>query len=320
MRRRALLSACVTGLTATAGCLGFGTGSDCQRGVSLRLDPVTTAEMADRESESLDGLSPPERDAVAAARRGDAPTLWATSSPLSGVDHLAADGAYYAVTTTLVSTTDRTGYALSLDTEGADDVPADRRVAFEDLPPVDRTALYAALGFPAPREIERFDRARSVAIGGTLVYPDDDAESRSELVPDLPYEVIRIGGRDFRADLGDPRATTVETHRVEVTTVADSAADFAGMLFDRYGVELDATDLSAEQRDIVEAAVDEGYDECVPYSDAYADLQARLGRDPERTGVGTADGSGSAADIPDRVDYADYEAKRYAVSLRPYVA
>ncbi|WP_299334041.1 hypothetical protein [Haloplanus sp.] len=315
MHRRALLSACVTGLTATAGCLGVGPGSDCQRGADLRLNPVTTAAVADRESDSLDTLSPPERDAVSAARRGDASALWATSTPLSGVDHLAADGTYYTVTTSLVSTVERTGYALSLDTAAVEDTPATRRIALDDLPDIDRTALYVALGFPGSQEIERFDRARSVAIGGTLVYPDD-ARSRSDLVPDPSYETIRIGDRDFRLDLGDPRPTTVETHRVAVGAITGSAADFAGLVFDRYGVELDPTDLSAEQRDIVEAATDDGYDECAPYSDAYTDLQATLGRAPARTG--TADGP--VSDTPARVDYVDYESDWYAVSLAEYVA
>ncbi|WP_338741694.1 hypothetical protein [Haloplanus salilacus] len=315
MHRRALLSVCVTGLTVTAGCLDTGFGSDCQRGANLRLESVTAAEVADRESDPVAALSPPEHDAVSAARRGEVATLWATSAPLSGVDHLVDAGTYYAVTTDLVSTVERTGYALSLDTERAEDVPTDRRVVFDDLPAVDRTALYVALGFPGPREIERFDRARSVSIGGTLVYPDGDAESRSELVADPPYEALRIGGRDFRFDLGDPRPKTVETHRIELTEVSGSAADFADIVLDRSGIHLDPSDLSAEQRDIVEAAIDDGYDECAPYSDAYADLQVTLGRELERTR--TADGS--ATDAPDRVDYADYEAEWYAVSLSEYV-
>ena len=306
MDRRALLSACATGLTLTTGCLGFGVGSDCPRGTDLRLDPVTDADAADRSSDPLATLSPPERDAVAAARNGEEATLWAISSPFSGVDYVAADGAYFAVTAAVVSSVDRPGYALSLDTE---DVPTDRRVAFEDLPAVDRTALYAALGFPSDREIERFDRARSISIGGTLVYPDDDAESRSELVPDPSYDVLRIGGRDFRLDLGESRTKTVETHRIEVESVAESTAEFAAVVRERYGVDLDDRDLSAEQRDIVEAAVDGGYDECAPYSDAYADLQATLGND--------SDGSGSGR--TERVDYARYDGEWYAVSMSEYV-
>jgi hypothetical protein len=99
---------------------------------------------------------------------------------------------------------------------------------------------------------------------------------------------------------------TVERFLIDVETVAETAAAFAALVYERYGVDLDGRGLSAEQRDIVETAIDEGYDECAPYSDAYADLQAVLGRDD--------------TDGDRRVDYANYEEQWYAVQLSEYVA
>jgi hypothetical protein len=316
MRRRALLSAATTVLAATAGCLGpFGT--DCSRGADLRLRPVTDADVAEDASDPLDSLSPPERDAVTA---GVGATLWAVSAPFSGVEYLVADGTYYAVETPVESRVDRPGFALELDTDGTEDVPADRRVAFDDLPEIDRRALFAALGFPGPREMERFERANAISIGGTLAYPDDEAQSRSVLVPDPPYDVLAIAGRDFRLHLGERTPTTVTTYRVELTAIAESTGAFAATMRDRYGVDLDERDLSAEQRDIVETAIDDGYDECAPYSEAYADLQRTLGRPVTRV---TGDGDGVAttpgADAPGRIDYANYENEWYVVQLSEYV-
>jgi len=309
MRRRALLS---LGLTAaTAGCLGpaFGFGSDCPRGTDLRLRPTTDADTADGASDPVDGLSPPERDAITAAIDGGEPTMWlpeSSSGPFSSSSFFADGETYYAVETPLVTTVDRPGYGVKLDA-GPDVDTSGRTVAFDDLREIDRLALFALLGYPNSREMQRFERARAISMGGTLAYPDDEAEARSELAPEPAYDVIRIGGQDFRFQLVETRDAVVETRRVEVETVADSASELASLVYDRYGVDLDERDLPAEQRDIVEAAIEDGYDECAPYSDAYAELQTMLG------------GTGQSEPRERRIDYANYENGWYFVQLSEYV-
>jgi hypothetical protein len=305
MRRRALLS---LGLTAaTAGCLGpaFGFGSDCTRSASLDLSAVSDADVADAESDAPASLSPPERDALAAARHGDSPTMWTVSDPFSSTEHVVADGTYYAVDTSVESTVERPGYVLSLDTDGATADGAARTVRFEDLPAVDRAALFAALGYPGTREMARYERARSIGMGGTLAYPSDDAESRSELVPEPSAEVIRIAGRDFRMEIGERRRVIVEQVRIGVREVATTPDEFAALAYERSGIDLDARDLPSAQRDIVETAIDEGYDECAPYSDAFADLQSTLGW---------------TRGADEAVDYANYGDEWYAVDLFEAVA
>lgn len=289
MRRRALLSVGIT--AATAGCFGF--GSDCSRSASLELSAVSDAEVADAQSDPPDSLSPPERDALDAARQDESPIMWTVSDPFSSVEYVA-NGTYYAVETAVESTIERPGYALSLDTDGA---TAGEDVAFDDLPAVDRTALFAGLGYPGTREMDRYERGSSISMGGTLAYPTDDAESRSELVPEPSFDVLRIGGRGFRIEIGDPRPVTVEQVRIDVRSVAATADEFATLVYDRYGVDLDERDLSAEQRDIVETAIGEEYDECAPYSDAFGAVQEELG----------------SIDSP--YDYANYDDEWYAVDL-----
>ncbi|AXG09909.1 hypothetical protein [Haloplanus rubicundus] len=324
MRRRALLSVSATGLAATAGCLGpaFGFGTDCPRGADLRLRPTTDADTADGASDPVESLSPPERAAARDALGGAEPTMWVpepSSPPFSDSAFLAADGTYVVAETAVVSTADRTGYEFTLET-GPETTATGDALAFADLPAVDRTAFYAALGYPGRREMERFERARSISIGALLAYPDDEAESRSELVPDPAAETLHLGGQEFRFRIERTKPTTVETRRVAVRMVADSTDEFVALVYDRYGVDLDERDLSAEQRDIVETAIDDGYDECAPYSEAYADLQRTLGRQVTRV---TDDGDGvattPAADAPDRVDYANYENEWYVVQLSEYV-
>lgn len=324
VRRRALLSTAATALTATSGCLGpaFGIGSDCPRGTDLQLRGTTDADTAERASDPVDAMSPPERDTIAAAIDGGDPTLWhpeSSSEPFSSATFFADGGTYYAVETPVVTTVDRVGYGVELES-GPDVDTSGRRVAFDDLSAVDRLAMFPLLGYPNRREMERFERARAISIGGTLAYPDDEAQTRAELAPDPTYDVIRIGERDFRFRIVEERDVVVETRRIEVDTVAESASAFATLVYDRYGIDLDERALSAEQRDIVESAIADGYDECAPYSEAYADLQRTLGRPATRV---TGDGDGVAttptADMPDRVDYANYENEWYSVLLSEYV-
>jgi len=325
MRRRALLTAAATATATTAGCLGpaFGFGTDCARGADLRLRPTTDAETADGASDPVVSLSPPVREAARTAIGGDDATVWVpkpTSTPFADADYLLADGTYYETDTTVVSTVDRTGHEFTAET-GPETTATGKHVALADLPPVDRTALYAALGYPNDREMERFERGRSISIGGLLAYPDDEAESRSELLSEPRPGTLRLGGQDFRFRIERTKPTRVETHRVEMRAVADSASAFAALIYDRLGIDLDERDLSAEQRDIVESATADGYDECAPYSEAYADLQRTLGRPVTRV---TDDGDGVAttptADMPDAVDYANYENAWYFVQLSEYVA
>jgi hypothetical protein len=199
---------------------------------------------------------------------------------------------------------ERPDYRIELET-GPEVETTGRTVGFDDLPAVDRTALFAVLGYPSAAEMARFERARSISIGGVLAYPDDESASRSELVPDPAYDVVRIADADFRLRLVSTEPTTMEARRGETRPVADDPDAFAALVYERDGVVLDERDLTAPQRDLVETAIDETYDECAPYSDAFADLRGALG------GVG---------DTGEPFDYATYRDEWYAVDLFEAVA
>jgi hypothetical protein len=311
VNRRALLS---TGVTlATAGCLGpvFGVGADCPRSAHLRLRHVTDAAVAEASADSPETLAPPLRDAVRAAHRGEDATLWLPGSagpPFAGVDYLALDGdggraanggdAFVAVSSSVVSAVERTGYAFAVETAEEGDGGG---VPFADLPAVDRTALYLALGYGTFRKLRGSESVRSVSVGVELAYPDDESEARSALVPHPDSDVVRIEGHPLRFRRTDTTRATVETHRVDVRTVATTVGAFAAAVYERFGVDLDAPELSAAQHDVVQTAIADGYEECAPYSEAYVDLQERLGGSEPR---------------PHRVDYANYDGEWYAVGLQ----
>jgi hypothetical protein len=64
------------------------------------------------------------------------------------------------------------------------------------------------------------------------------------------------------------------TYTVTAEAVARSTGTFVDRVLDRQGVVLDG--LSTEQREVVEAAIDGGYDACEPYSEAFDGLLDRL--------------------------------------------
>jgi len=260
--RRALLSAGPA--VATAGCFGFGNG--CSGIATLDLSAVNDA---DAGSDFPGSLSPPEREAFDAARRGESSPMWSVGDPFSSVEYVVVDGTYYAVDAPVVDRAERPGHRIELET-GPEVETTGRTVGFDDLPAADRTALFAVLGYPSAAEMARFERARSISIGGVLAYPDDEAASHSELVPDPAYDAVRIADADFRLRLVSTEPTTMEARGVETRPVADGPDAFAALVYERDGVVLDGRDLTAEQRDIVETAIDEEYGECAPYSDAFA--------------------------------------------------
>jgi len=109
----------------------------------------------------------------------------------------------------------------------------------------------------------------------------------------------------FRIEVGEARPVTVERFQLGVRKVAATPGEFAPLVYDRSGADLDDRGLPPEQRDIVETAIREGYDERAPYSNAFEGLRGTLG------GVG---------DSGDTVECANYDDEWFAVEFFEAVA
>ena len=166
-------------------------------------------------------------------------------------------------------------------------------VAFEDLPEHDQQEFLAGLGYPDER---KFDGLDSMSGSAVIAYTEQSLVESSVLVPDPEYEYVRYRENYFRLVKSGTEEVTVSTYEVRLEQVADSPAALAALVRERRGVVLD--DLTAEQREILDVAAEERYDECAEYTTATQDLVERLRE----------------------VDYARYDGTWYRVDVYESVA
>jgi hypothetical protein len=270
--RRALLRSAAAGSTAAvAGCLwGFGTG--CTSSATLEMTPADDEAIADAYATPLTDLGPLDRQLARAAAGGERPTVTtATDTPdlrLDG-DPVVHEGRYYRFSTSVVDRRTTTGYRLRF--EAGEEVrtaaTAAETITFEELPAADqRVLLVALLNEVAPKQrraggdsLVAFEQER------TVVYPTSGAAASSELVPDAAFEYVDYDGFVFRvANEGTGTDVTARTHAVEATVVAESTGEFVEGLKGEYGVRIDPDSLSADEREVVETAIeDDHYDACL---------------------------------------------------------
>lgn len=265
MRRRTLLASAATALALPlSGCVLPDAGS-------LTMDRVSDGAIARRQAQDLDALARGPRRLVADAIAGETPTREDTGPPFAAARPFEDGGAYYDVSYEVVEHRPSTQYDLRVDYDAVDDPPS--AIAYADLPAADRRALDRLLPPPADPPTGRgFD----VDVASTYA---DDAES--VLVPEPEYAAVAVDGAAYPVSVGDSREIEVNVYQYDADRIADSAAELGQRLRDRSLFTL--TDLSEDEREIVEAAVDEGHYPDLP-SQAFRSLVERFREhDPVRS-------------------------------------
>lgn len=257
MRRRQVLAggASLLAVVALAGCGG--------PAGEFTMADLTDAELADRASIDTESLSDdPRALAVETVENGSA-TRTGSNPPFEPSLPVSYEGKYYNISYTVADETRATRYSIELTRVDGD---VGGGVAFADLPQVDRDALDGLLAGPL-RDTE------SESAGVAAVYTDAEAAD-SRLVPDPEVEFVVHEGTRYRVAVTDSRDTTVTTYRFEATELAVDDAAFADYLRERYLFTL--TDLSDEEREIVEQAAGSEYQETDEASEAFRSLARRL--------------------------------------------
>lgn len=281
--RRAVLAGGL--VTLTPGCL-----ESCTEVHRVRAEPFEPTE------DLVDDLDGPAAD-LAARTIEEGPTsvesIWAT--PIRDETIVVHDGGYYRID--LVSETDEEIPALQVDLEweAGRVPPGDAQViAFEDLPESDRFALdhavyggdYGGDGFPE-RGLSQSDRP--------IPYPD--GRDGSDLAG-RQHVWIDWDGRFVELDVHGPDRTTRTTYEYEAVELATSDEAFRAWVADERIRTLDG--LTEGEREIVEAAIDDEYEDCEQRSESFQRLQDRLAG---------ADGDGYD------VWYVDYEGEWYRLTI-----
>jgi len=237
MRRRSLLASVPLAL---AGCAHPTNGA-------LSMGEMTTdAAIADRYAGETEGL-PPERKALLdAAIADEVPTREGTRPPYDRDRPVEYEGAYYQISHEIVDSHTETLYDVRIDYDPAE--PPSSVIDYGDLPAADKNALGDLI--PGPDDVPDNE---GVDMGRTYRYPAD-AES---VLLDGEYDGVRDGGQTYRVVVEANREVTVNTYEYSAERVADSPADLAQQLRDRYLFTLSG--LSEAERGIVETAIEESY-------------------------------------------------------------
>lgn len=234
--------------------------SGCSAAGSVSLTPVNDAEtLAAEASRSVDDAENPvvahRQQIVASAIENGAARVNGTRTPIESGLPYARDGTYYDVTGTVVDA--GSGYDVELGADYNATDPDGPRVAYEDLPAVDRRAI-APLLTVEPRRYEP-----GVDWGYSTAYTEDQAAA-SMLVPEQGYDVVVYRGTAYPIDVDAREESDVNTYRYEATVVANDSTEYADRLDRRYAFRL--SNLTAEERGILDEAVGDTY-----YADSDSD-------------------------------------------------
>lgn len=294
MQRRCLLAlGALVVMALLAGCSAPG---------SLEMRPVTDAELATEASRTIEpGSAPhvrtdrPPRAVVNASVANGSTTVTAVEPPVAEGLPVAADGAYYDLTWTVVDERPASIVPIGIDYNAS--APSGTAIAYGELPRVDREALAALLPQRGPARTDGIDA------GFEAVYTAAETDE-SVLVPAQRYDVVVYEGERYPIEVEPTRETTLSTYRYEATRVADDAGTYASHLRERYTFAL--SNLTDAERSVVGAAVANGtyYAE----SDDDAGFASVLERFRDREAIAEDGASG--------LWLVRYEGERYLARLR----
>jgi hypothetical protein len=307
MRRRQALQSVTASLAAAltaglAGCSQLTPSFGCGEGTTLRLRRATPDDVARRSASDLDSMLAFDRRIAEEAIADGESTYDAVSRQFRrSIEFVSSEGVFYRLTHTAGNpvTTSGTVYRIVRNESVDDEATASQTVPFAELSDADQKTLLTQLG-----SIKRLKVGAEFDHEFVAAYPDESTREASLLVPEFDGEFVEVEGVPVRLVFVETREVPVTTYTVTAEQVAESPSAFMDVVLGE-GDYPTLDNLSAEQRDIIETAIEEEYDECAPYSEAYEDLLNRLGGSDWRV---------------QRAPYATYEGEWYTVDANSFIA
>lgn len=246
---------------------------NCQGGFEVEARPFTASEFTVQ-------LSDDERELVAeAVQDGSAEVVSYGQPPLAADVFVEYSDAFYE-TAYSTATTEVPAYELNVSWERSQQAPDNATtIPFADLPKADQSALRLAIyGGEEGRVESSEDDERSQLPQQSLEmrefpapYPDG---GESSTLVDGGAVWVSWDDRIYRVELGGSTTTERQTRQYRVTHVADDSSAFHEALAAEFLIQFE--ELPKRERAIVEQAIDSGYEECTPASDALANFRNRL--------------------------------------------
>ena len=288
MNRRRLLGA--SALLLSGGCLQASPGTtpsnssspgrpttkssdSCQGGFEIEARPFTASELTVQLSEE-------QRELVAEAVQNGPTEVVSYGQPLLAADvFVEYDGAFYE-TAYSTATTEVPAYKLNVSWERGQQTPDNATsITFADLPEADQSALKLAIYGGEEGQVkgggddERDQLPQQSLEMREFPAPYPNGGESSTLV-DEGIVWVSWDGRIYRVEMGESTTTERHTRQYRIDHVADDEPAFLEALAAEFLIQFE--ELPKRERAIVERAIDGGYEECTPASDALANLQTRL--------------------------------------------
>ena len=285
-RRQFLAASGLAATAAVAGCLDAigGTGSNPASGDAGRSLRLTLS----RSGETLrDGFvvdlsdTPPgwDEEAFEATLDGTAYTTRHRKPFFSASDdpkYTERDGTYYRLGSVVIDETTTTHPVLRLsEVEGADGDASPGGVRASALPDVDRTAVRVAY-FAARARGDEGGVPWGLVERSGYVYRGAEAVGASALLAEDGPERVTYREQAYAVEVSRERFHE-PVYRATVEPVAQSPEGMEAVLRAKFvDARFAREDLSAEARDVVTAAAEDGYGEHHPYSEGYREALSNL--------------------------------------------
>lgn len=274
-RRQVLVSSAVL---LSSGCVATSDGPSTDDTSASSDDECTSGvdvsgKAFDPADDLVASLDDDERALVAeAVESGSAERATYGEKLLTAGIFVEQNGTFYETDVTVAGSESIQAYRLDLSWEKGREPPSDATtVAFADLPKADRSVLRLAVG-GSGEEGEKSHPSQSLQRNDYPAPYPDGADS-SQLVGN-GVVWVQWNDRAYRVSVGDLTTQERRVFRYSVENVAESPTEFRRFAASAFRVNLE--DVPDEEHNIVEQALDEGYEECSPPSDALEGLRARL--------------------------------------------
>jgi len=265
-------------LLSVSGCLFFGINGGGS-GYTLHLEPVGD-DLGPAVAVAADERTAAQTQAVQTAIKNGSMTTYG-HRPFENGTYVAVSGSYYRISvvdTPAATQTKLTLHGEIINESAVEGGAVNVETAMEGSPVADKRALKFALASAwGPTEQNASAEKKSEAADEFFYifhHPDPDA---SALLPGPKYEYIKYNEQYIRLVV-EEHTIVEDGYRTTVTQVATSSSEF-----ERYAqrqlvsANLDTAPLSATERQIIENATGDGYDEARPFSAAYNSTLERIG-------------------------------------------
>jgi hypothetical protein len=248
-----------------------GPTENCQSGVAVRTEPFAPVEQV---AIAVDDPARPIVDAATGDGSGGSTQITTYGqAPIHDGVFVRYEGAFYRSRHSEVERESVPARTLSVRWEKGQTAPADAEtIPYAALPGSDQRALRLAIFGPVyERGLDRHPRQGLRVSEFPAPYPDGTSDSRL-VGNDRTW--VEWQDRVYAVRVGGETETDRRTYRYGFERVASSAERFRSVVADEYLFALDSLDDA--EREIVESAVDGGYEECEPTSAAFDSLRDRL--------------------------------------------